>query len=328
MKSSTRTKHSRGCSSFTSFCFVADSGWSVWEIEMTGGPFTDANCGSNCPNYDYSDMIDYYWPALIAGVEAYSGQDKIDYVGYSNGCRTALSSLEKHSSTGISHAGYYFDYSMGEYRYSDLSSSPVENFVGIGCPGAFEGNTASSELISLAGNPALKVLREANISHIPSSYWAKRLYQDCIQSEQPQNNLTVDCAEAIYKVFYGSDEKISLNLLNDYVSWITYDNDTQPGQGLVLNKITLVNGYLIDDSRIPLIDDLNDLLKRMIGLSDYDLDDGIVILNDQIGILNATNTLSEIGYVIPGASHSDLVSISIKGTSEETLKHIKEGIKN
>lgn len=46
----------------------------TWLIELTRGPTQDCD---TCPNYKYEDLVDYYWTALIAGVEKYSGQNKL-----------------------------------------------------------------------------------------------------------------------------------------------------------------------------------------------------------------------------------------------------------
>lgn len=40
--------------------FIRDA----WLAEITGGPNTDCDL---CPNYAFSDLIDFYWPALAEG---------------------------------------------------------------------------------------------------------------------------------------------------------------------------------------------------------------------------------------------------------------------
>ena len=135
----------------------------TWLIELTGGTTQDCE---NCPNYEYEDLVDYYWPALVAGVQEYSGKDSVDYVGFSNGCRTALDSLKNYSSTGKNNAGYYFDYDMGDYVYSDLSANPVSSFVGVGCPGAFNGSSLVKDLFNSKGNSVIAKLNNANENHI------------------------------------------------------------------------------------------------------------------------------------------------------------------
>lgn len=115
---------------------IAEEGRDVWLLEMYGGPTTEDCDYGKCPNYTISDLTQYYWPALIAGVEEYSGQDNLSYVGYDLGCTIALESLENYS-TGKNDAGYYFDYNTGQYLLTDLSQDVIDTFVGIGCIGNF-----------------------------------------------------------------------------------------------------------------------------------------------------------------------------------------------
>lgn len=308
-------------------------GRDAWLIEITGGPTTE--CPS-CPNYDFDDMIDFYFPALIAGVQKYSGKNSLDYVGFSNGCRTALSSLEKYQSTGKNNAGYYFDYGTGQYLLTNLSVNPVSRFVGVGCPGAFNGTSANSELISAVGLPALAYLENAGVKHVASTSIINRLVSECIPSGI-FSDASPECAEASAAFFIGTEGKVSINLLQDYFNWIKYDSDDQPGQNLNVDKITLINGYNryepkedTPDTGSPIYDlfgainDLIDFLQGVSGTMMYDLNDDIVILNDQLSIFDATNTSDEIGWVIPGASHSGLVTES----SDIVNLKIKEGIKD
>jgi subtilisin len=120
---------------------LANNGRDVWEIEMTGGPYTDCVGFANdtCPNYNYSDLVDFYWPASIAGIIKYSGKASVDYVAHSNGGRAALTSLNKYSNTGLSPAGYYFDYTNGSYVLDDLPSRPVNRFIGVAVPTVLNG---------------------------------------------------------------------------------------------------------------------------------------------------------------------------------------------
>ena len=98
--------------------FDKDNARNTWLIEITGGPKQDC---ATCPSYEYEDLTDYYWPALITGVQNYSGQKSLDYVGFSNGCRVALDSLKNWSSNGKINAGYVFDSTTGNYLTADLS---------------------------------------------------------------------------------------------------------------------------------------------------------------------------------------------------------------
>jgi len=112
---------------------LAKSGRDSWIIEMYGGPTTECD---TCSVYGFDDLRYYYWPASIAGVQQYSGENSLSYVGYDLGCTVALESLENYSN-GLNNAGYYFDTDTGTYKYTDLSSNPIETFVGVGCIGNF-----------------------------------------------------------------------------------------------------------------------------------------------------------------------------------------------
>ena len=119
---------------------LAESGRDSWLIEMYGGPTTDSDCKPTgnyyCPNYTFTDLKTYYWPALVAGVQEYSGKNNLSYVGYDLGCTVALESLELYEN-GKNNAGYYFDTITGNYVLMDLSNKPIDTFVGLGCLGNF-----------------------------------------------------------------------------------------------------------------------------------------------------------------------------------------------
>lgn len=244
---------------------LAQDGRDVWEIEITGGPTIDADCKPegkyNCPNYEYEDLVDYYWPALIGGIERYSGNSIIQYVGHSNGCRVALNSLEKYSSSGKSNAGYYFDMDTGQYLLTGLASEPVDTFVGLGCPGAFNGTSA---LINDVNNNPNSVLRLKNkgITH-------------------PDRR---DIGREIN--FFGRLVKegnpISLNVWSKYTDFIlSNNNDDQPGQKVSTNKLYLIYG----------IGGLNAIGDEQ--------DDGMVTANDQWSIANnvqSSNTDKTLQY--------------------------------
>jgi len=93
---------------------LAKNGRDAWLIEMYGGPTTECD---TCPVYTFNDLRSYYWPALVAGVQHYSGQNNLAYVGYDLGCTVALESLENYSS-GANSIGYYFDTVTGDYNFA------------------------------------------------------------------------------------------------------------------------------------------------------------------------------------------------------------------
>ena len=74
-----------------------------------------------------------------------------------------LSSLEKYQSTGKNNAGYVFNQQTGLYELKDLTVTPVDTFVGVGCPGAFERSspliTAMNDLEEVTNDETLKIFR-------------------------------------------------------------------------------------------------------------------------------------------------------------------------
>ena len=199
---------------------MIQEGRDSWEIEITGGPGQDCD---TCVNYKYEDLTDYYWPALISGVMEYSGENKIDYVGHSNGCRSALDSLKNWSSTGKNNSGYYFDVSTGNYLLMDLPSNPVDTFVGLGCPGTFNGSSRFIIKSLEKGDLSIQIFQQQNKLHISNHDHAKII-------------------DPTLNVFLGSGEKISLNLILFYNDIATQNSDKEPGNSLSINKLYLIAG--------------------------------------------------------------------------------------
>jgi hypothetical protein len=136
----------------------------VWLIEMYGGPTTDC---PTCPVYNFDDLKYNYWPALIAGVEKYSGQNTVDYVGYDLGCTVALESLENYSN-GKNNAGYCFNPQTGMHDIDcDLSQNPIDSFVGIGCIGKF---TPSADYEERNLPLFAEIINTTNYDDLPSYY--------------------------------------------------------------------------------------------------------------------------------------------------------------
>ena len=120
---------------------LANIGRDSWLIEITGGPNTECD---TCPDYTFDDLTDSYVPTLLNGVLDFTNKDKLQYVGFSNGCRATLSSLEK----GM------FD------------PSKVETFVAVGCPGAFNGSSLFGNALNNLGDNAINKFRSQNMNHI------------------------------------------------------------------------------------------------------------------------------------------------------------------
>src|SRR3989338_3982530 len=129
---------------------LANSGRDVWLIEITGGPWQDCD---DCVDYTFDELTDYYVPALLNGVLDYTGSDKLQYVGFSNGCRATLSSLEKNR----------FD------------SAKIDTFVAVGCPGAFNGSSLFGECLLEHGDDILNRFVERNLKHPSEKEFSKEL---------------------------------------------------------------------------------------------------------------------------------------------------------
>ncbi|MCD4771679.1 hypothetical protein K8R30_04685 [archaeon] len=203
----------------------------TWLIEITGGPNTECE---NCPNYDFEDLVDYYWPALIGGVQAYTGKDEIDYVGFSNGCRTALASLEEYQEDGKEDVGEYVNPKTGAWKEMDLKGGDVvHTFVGVGCPGAFEGESLFGDCILKHGKDIREYFEEQEITHISGDMLAERMaYEGGILSPY---------CWVLGSFGLSGENMISQNLSLDYFDWIENETDVQPGN-FAVEKFLLIYG--------------------------------------------------------------------------------------
>ena len=120
---------------------ISNTGRDTWLIEITGGPGQDCD---DCVDYTFDDLTDSYVPALLNGVLDFTGKDNLQYVGFSNGCRAALDSLERNK----------FD------------SNKVETFVAVGCPGGFEGNSSLGNIIASKDGQIFDRLNSRNLKHV------------------------------------------------------------------------------------------------------------------------------------------------------------------
>ncbi len=237
---------------------MAGEGWDVWEIELTGGPDTDCSVSEvdTCPDYTYGDLATYYWPALIAGIQKYSGKGQVDYVGHSNGCRAALSALNNYSLLGKNNTGYYFDYNTGQYLFVNLSSNAVRRFVGVACPSVLDDTTAYTTLARLnskfgsgtAGDVAMTKL--AGKKHVTMWQYARYLV--------PETPTRLDDYASFLLAFIGG-EKISYNLMDFYNDLAVSSTDTINLSGVNVSKLYLF-ATTPDDFIVPYQDqrEIND----------------------------------------------------------------------
>jgi len=189
---------------------LADSGRDTWLIEITGGPGQDCD---DCPNYNFSDLTDKYWPALINGVLGFTGKEKVQYVGHSNGGRTAVVSLANGS----------------------INPNKIETFIGVGVPGAFEGYSTFGEYFGRYGDEIMESF--GNRNHISLTEIGTELRNIC--------KINVGCRLLTRGLV--SDNKISFNVDKQYYLWINDTNDSQIGEDLQLENFYLIQGWVIDD---------------------------------------------------------------------------------
>ena len=188
---------------------ISNTGRDTWLIEITGGPGQDCD---DCIDYTFYNLTDIFVPALLNGVLGFTGKDKIQYVGFSNGCRAALDSLER----------------------NQFDSNKVETFVAVGCPGSFNHskNTDSaspiSKVLNKDGGNAINSFKNKNLKHISFSDLAKEI----VGIER----------------FFDDKTKISVNLFQQYYNWTVDTSDKEPGENVVINHFFAVQGSLFSNS--------------------------------------------------------------------------------
>ena len=263
---------------------LSSNGRDVWLIEITGGPNTECD---SCINYNYSNIVDEFWPALIASVQSYTNKNKIQYVGHSNGCRTALDSLTNWSSSGKNNVGVIIK--EGNNITVSLSSNPVDTFVAVGCPGNFSELSYFAKQLKSSGDTAIKRLQDKNKYHTKFGDVAHEL--ESISGE----------IIGVSRTF--NNPKISLNLFKQYYDWIKSEEDGQPGKNLQLDYFTLIYGKL--------------------GFFSIGNDDTIVSVADEIDIFNNTNSnnkkLIGVMTIHVGMAENKEVKKHVKQSLDKTI---------
>ncbi len=217
--------------------FDEDNARNTWLIEITGGAGQDC---PTCPNYNYNDLVDYYWPALITGVQNYTGQKTLDYVGFSNGCRVGLDAV-KNWSSGKSNAGYVFDSTTGTYISSNLGSNAVNTFIGLGCPGAFNGTSLFADCGIEHGIQILDNFENDGVNHVTLREYSPRLIE--------RSGRFSSCGLLGTFMQRGGEGPISTNLGRFYIDIAQSIQDKQPGS-LNVSKFFIIygtNGYGFDN---------------------------------------------------------------------------------
>jgi hypothetical protein len=218
---------------------LAEDGYNTWLIEMTGGPETD-QCKNqdDCPNYKYEDLVEEYYPASIGGILKYTGQSTINYIGHSNGCRVALSSLNEYSEDGKSKAGEYFNYETGKWEEMSLPKKFVDKFFGVACPSTLNNKTTFTILARYKGDEAMKELKDKK--HVEMIDYGGRITPDLS-----------DVAEILeiakFATLYAfSGNKISRNLMQFYNDLANNENSEIDLSRVNISELYLFNGYPTD----------------------------------------------------------------------------------
>lgn len=211
---------------------LADNGRDVWLAEITGGNNTEC---PTCADYTYSDVVNYHMPAIVGGVVQYTGESKIQWVGHSNAGRAGLDFLTAHG-TGMNPAGQYWD--GDSYEFDSFAANPVETYVGVGVPGAFEGDSPAKIVMQDRGWETIIYLENRSKNHFTQAEFilAGKLLENIIPK--------------------APSGKISLNLIKNYFNWMNSTLDVQPAQGLTINNSAIIGGTscMASDCVIPTID--------------------------------------------------------------------------
>lgn len=224
---------------------LVSDGYNVWLIEMNGGPETDCpgleGDDDTCPNYTFEEEAYIHWPAAIAGVMAYSETDEVDYIGHSNGGRTALFGLNAYSQNGLNNAGEILNFTSGNWEYADLPSHPVGKFFGIGVPSTLNGETKFTNLARNYGDVGLNAIQNKNHTHM-YEYAYPMLTEDSIFKYD--NDPVKYIVEKImyFALVKASTEPLSENVMEFYHN-LAYDNETEIDlSDIYIDGLYLLNG--------------------------------------------------------------------------------------
>ncbi|MCA9487092.1 MAG: hypothetical protein KC548_05545, partial [Nanoarchaeota archaeon] len=198
-----------------------------------------------CPNYTFEEEAYIHWPAAIAGVLAYSGTEEVNYIGHSNGGRTALFGLNAYSQGGLNNAGEILNFTSGAWEYVDLPSHPVSKFFGIGVPSTLNGETKFTNLVRNYGDVGLNAIKDKK--HIQMYEYAYPML-----TEESIFRFDNDPAKDVFEgiLFWGLvnaiTEPLSEKVMEFYHN-LAYDNETEIDLSNVdVDKLYLFNGNPTD----------------------------------------------------------------------------------
>lgn len=298
----------------------------TWLIEMVGGPTIDEECSPNgqynCPNYTFSDLKTYYWPALITGVQNYSAQKKLDYVGFSLGCSVALESLELYGSSGKANAGYVLDSQTGNYLSADLSANPVDTFVAVACPGNFTELTTFIKLFNMTKDDVFGLSNLLGIDHIRGGTYRQltTVFKPKVLSKDP-----ILHARPIWSLLFWAgfitkdDNKMSKNIYDDFYTWINDPAQPDLGKNVQLNNALIIQGKSSG---------LSPLTSGILIPSSVDKNSDLIVPAKDMKILcENINSTNKYYLSFDAATHAGLfTSIADKSKVQEQIKFfLKEG---
>ncbi|NPE26833.1 hypothetical protein HNV12_02410 [Methanococcoides sp. SA1] len=273
---------------------LVESGRDVWEIEMTGGITTECD---ECEDYTYDDLVDSYWPSLVAAVQHYTGAVSLDYVGHSNGCRVALSSLAKYQKTGKNDVGSVENVSID--LEGSVSNPVVETFIGVACPAELNGGTFLSALTRevIIGSESYllgsKVFDQLKGGHVSIDDYTGALFLAGLDDSNP------DLGK--YSVFFVSkifgDEKISRSLMKYYNDLSMSEESDFDLDGLEIEKLRLYYGNVWksgQDGVVP-VEDMDVIANQIKNEDEFTKDyPGFLSSVNHVSVKNKKNVKDKI----------------------------------
>ena len=251
-----------------------ERGNDVWEIELTGGLDQEQY------NYNYSDITEHFFPTSIASILKYTNKNKIQYVGFSNGCGTALASMNKFQKNDYNNVGYYFNYETGKYEYVDLNKDFVDTFVGLGCPGTFNSYSWFGDYLGRFGDQIVSNLETSGFQKVTGKDVGTFLNLHCILSKDLSNDEIRQC-NAISETLKKNDEyTVSVNLLKYYLKRVNDETDMPQ-----VNNLNINNFKLFVNKFTKYVPEASDIVLYFYKDLDYN-QDVVVSTNDSIEISN------------------------------------------
>jgi len=284
----------------------------VWLIEMVGGPNQDENCGDNCPNYTFTDLKDNYWPALIAGVQYYSGSANASYVGYSLGCSAALESLESYNAAGKPNAA-----TLLEGTSINLAANPMDTFVAVACPGNFSKLTIFLDAFNATWESINNSYNWQNLQHITTDQLKRSVLsrKPILLSHDIKENILINVLA--YIIPFG-DNRMSKSIYDSFYEWANDGVGPKIGENVQINNFAIIEGK-VTNAGVGLL-----LIPPAANAEDTDL---VVTTSDQKEICQNVVSSNKNYLSFENKLHMGPFKLSL-GESPVVQKVIKEFLAN